>query len=66
MKPKVWIEKIKFSDNSEVTFDANQITVFVGPNNVGKSASLKELNILTRNNHKNGKVIKDFSAIAFL
>lgn len=60
MKPKVWIEKIKFSDNSEVTFDSNQITVFVGPNNVGKSASLKELNILTRNNYKNGKIIKEF------
>ncbi|ACB51369.1 unknown [Crocosphaera subtropica ATCC 51142] len=60
MKPKVWIEKIKFSDDSEVTFDSNQIVVFVGPNNVGKSASLKELNILTRSNHKNGKVIKDF------
>ncbi len=60
MKPKVWIEKIKFSDDSEVPFDSNQITVFVGPNNVGKSASLKELNSLTKNNHKNGKVIKEF------
>ncbi|EAZ90233.1 ATP-dependent nuclease [Crocosphaera chwakensis] len=61
MKPKVWIEKIKFSDDSEVTFDSNQIIVFVGPNNVGKSASLKELNTLTRTNHPNRRVIKDFS-----
>lgn len=61
MKPKVWIEKIRFSDNSELTFDANQITVFVGPNNAGKSATLKELNALTRQKNREGKVVKDFT-----
>lgn len=60
MKPKVWIEKITFSDNSELTFETNQITVFVGPNNAGKSATLKELNTLTRQKNREGKVVKDF------
>ncbi len=61
MKPKVWIERIKFSDNSELTFEPNQITVFVGPNNAGKSATLKELNTLTRQKNREGKVVKDFT-----
>lgn len=60
MIPKIWIEKIKFSDNSELTFAPNQITVFVGPNNAGKSASLKEINILTRQKNREGKVVRDF------
>lgn len=61
MTPKIWIEKIRFSDNSELTFAPNQITVFVGPNNAGKSASLKEINTLTRQKNREGKVVKDFA-----
>lgn len=61
MTPKIWIEKIKFSDNSEISFDQNQITVFVGPNNAGKSATLKELNSLSVQKNREGKVVKDFS-----
>ena len=60
MTPKIWINKIKFSDNSEITFTHNQITVFVGPNNAGKSATLKELNALTETRNKKGNVINDF------
>jgi predicted ATPase len=61
MIPKIWIEKIKFSDSSELTFEPNQITVFVGPNNAGKSATLKEINILTRQKNREGLVVKDFA-----
>lgn len=60
MIPKIWIEKIRFSDNSELTFAPNQITVFVGPNNAGKSASLKDINIITRQKNREGKVAKEF------
>jgi len=41
-KAKVWIKEIEFSDGTKVEFDQNDIVVFVGPNNAGKSASLKE------------------------
>lgn len=61
MIPKIWIEKIKFSDNTELTFEPKQITVFVGPNNAGKSATLKEINILTRQKNREGIVVKDFT-----
>lgn len=60
MKARVSIEKIRFSDGTKLTFEPNQITVFVGPNNAGKSATLKELNTLTKTKNKEGKVVKDF------
>lgn len=61
MKPRIWIDKLLFSDNSELTFEPNQITVFVGPNNAGKSASLKEINFLTRQRNRETKVVKNFN-----
>jgi ABC-type multidrug transport system ATPase subunit len=63
MKAKVWIANIKFSDGSLIDFEPNQITVFVGPNNAGKSASLKELNSFTQDKNREGKVVKDFSLV---
>ena len=61
MKPKVWISKVEFSDNSKIDFDNNDIIVFVGPNNAGKSATLKEAsNFLITKNTKS-KVIKSIS-----
>ena len=38
--PTAWIEEASFSDGSKVAFNENDIVVFVGPNNSGKSASL--------------------------
>jgi len=61
MKTRIWISKIEFSDTSELEFDKNQITVFVGPNNAGKSAALKELNLLTRSNNNNSVVLKNIN-----
>jgi len=59
MSTRVWISKIRFSDGSEIEFDPNQITVFVGPNNTGKSATLTELNTFIRTKNREGKVVKD-------
>lgn len=36
-------EKIQFSDGTELQLAENDIVVFVGPNNAGKSAALREL-----------------------
>lgn len=58
MKPKIWIDKIKFSDNTEVEFKSNDIIVFVGPNNAGKSASLKDAHSFLKLQNTQSKVIK--------
>jgi len=59
LRARVWITEIEFSDNSKITFDKQDIVVFVGPNNAGKSASLKEAATMLRAKNNNGKVIKD-------
>ena len=38
MEPKIWIKKIKFSDDTVIEFESNDVIVIVGPNNSGKSA----------------------------
>ena len=42
-RPGIRIKAITFSDGTRMEVDRNQIIVFVGPNNAGKSAALKEL-----------------------
>lgn len=59
MAPKVWISKIEFSDNSNIQFERNDIVVFVGPNNSGKSATLKEVNKFIISRKGTGKVVKN-------
>lgn len=62
MKVRAIIDSIKFSDDTELTFKPNQITVFVGPNNAGKSAALKDLNALSISKKlRRGNVIKDIN-----
>lgn len=58
MNPKIWVDKIEFNDGSEINFDKNDIVVFVGANNAGKSASLKEIDKLLKGNNAEIKVIK--------
>jgi len=61
MEPKLWISQIEFSDGNRISFSNNAIVVFVGPNNAGKSATLKESsNLLVTKNTKT-KVIKSIS-----
>lgn len=42
-KPHISFESITFSDGTKIELNADDIVVFVGPNNAGKSAALKEL-----------------------
>lgn len=58
MNVRFWLKKIQFSDATNIELDKNDIVVFVGPNNAGKSASLKETIGLINASHKIGKVIK--------
>jgi hypothetical protein len=50
-RPKAYIKSIKFSDDTELHLARHEILVFVGPNNAGKSAALREIfsNIQTPN-----------------
>ncbi len=61
MEPRIWINEIQFSDSTKVSFSKNDIVVFVGPNNVGKSASLKEMMQLLKSRVNKGKVVVDIT-----
>jgi predicted ATPase len=61
MTTRIWISEIEFNDNSKIEFSKNDITVFVGPNNAGKSASLKESAKLLQQKTNKGVVLKDIS-----
>lgn len=41
-RPHVWTESITFSDGTTLAIGRDEIVVFVGPNNAGKSAALRE------------------------
>jgi hypothetical protein len=55
---RVWINEIEFNSDKKICFDKNDIIVFVGPNNQGKSASLKELAKLLEIKNRKGLVLK--------
>src|SRR4051794_20525286 len=42
-KPALSFESVTFSNGGVLTFDDDEIVVFVGPNNAGKSAALREM-----------------------
>ena len=48
MKVEAYISEIKFNDGKSLTIKKDDIVVFVGPNNVGKSRALKDLFDLSR------------------
>ena len=41
--PSITIKKLTFSDGAVISLNADDIVVFVGPNNAGKSAALREI-----------------------
>jgi energy-coupling factor transporter ATP-binding protein EcfA2 len=43
MTPRLWINSLTFSDGSSVAFDKSDIVLVVGPNNAGKSATLRAI-----------------------
>lgn len=61
MAIRVWISEMTFSDDTTISFEKDDIIVFVGPNNAGKSASLKEATRLLKAKTDKGKVLKDIT-----
>lgn len=41
--PNVWVKSIVYKNQKEIRLDKDDIVVFVGPNNAGKSSTLREL-----------------------
>lgn len=41
--PSLTISKIKFNNDKEIFFNDDDIVIFVGANNVGKSRALKDI-----------------------
>lgn len=59
VRPKVFINKIVFNDETELQLDNNSIVVFTGANNCGKSQALKDIEIgMNDDNHTQKKVVK--------
>lgn len=57
-KPSISFESVTFSGGATLTFGPDDIVVFVGPNNAGKSAALREMqHFVSRNTPQN--VIKE-------
>lgn len=63
MAVRFWLNEIQFSDAKKIKLEKNDIVVFVGPNNAGKSASLKEMLGHINASHFNGKVVKAINII---
>lgn len=54
---KLYIKKIKFSDGNELELEEDSIVVITGPNNVGKSQSLKDIEALFKNKNAKTRVV---------
>lgn len=59
-----YISKLKFNDNSELNLNKNDIDLFVGPNNAGKSQSIKDIFSLCEKK-KDNIVIKDIEVTKY-
>ena len=56
--PALFVNSIKFNNGETININKNDIVVFVGPNNAGKSQSLKDIYACIKNQHRK-VVIKD-------
>lgn len=62
LRPRLSFETITFSDGTVLRLDEDDIVVFVGPNNAGKSAALRELETWVAMSTP-GLVIKDATMV---
>ena len=57
--PSFFIQKITFKDGTIIELKKDDIVIFVGANNVGKSRTLKDIKDDIINESKNKKIISD-------
>ena len=58
LQPNVWIKKILFSNSKSMSLSKNDIVVFVGPNNSGKSAALRGIRDKFTDSSKDNPIIQ--------
>lgn len=63
MAVSFWLNEIQFSDTTKIKLEKNDLVVLVGPNNAGKSASLKEMLGLINASHSKGKVVNNINMV---
>jgi len=62
MKPHLWIDKLIFNNDYTLELEKNSINIFVGPNNAGKSAVLRDVsNFLIDRGDRKQVIVKDIS-----
>jgi energy-coupling factor transporter ATP-binding protein EcfA2 len=61
MNSRAWIKTITMNDDQIINCNKNGIHIFVGPNNVGKSRMLNELEQLCRRKNDTSIIIKEIS-----
>ena len=59
-KPKVYLKRITFNDDTDLQLKRNSIIVFTGANNCGKSQVLKDIELcFDKSTHKSKIVVKE-------
>jgi hypothetical protein len=61
MKPSVWISSIRFSDQSSINLERDDVVIVVGPNNAGKSETLRALAEKLRDSDRKSPVVVEIS-----
>ena len=57
MDIEFWINSLEFKNGLNINLEKNSIVVFVGPNNSGKSRTLREILQLSKNNSSNNLIL---------
>ena len=58
-RPEFYISEITYGDGTQISINANDIIVFVGPNNSGKSQALKDIYTLYLSINEPHRVVKE-------
>jgi len=56
--PAFWLSELTFSDGTAVRLERNSVLVIVGPNNAGKSATLRAINALAQSHDARSPVVR--------
>ena len=59
MAPSIWIDKLTFSDDKTLQFVSGDVVVIVGPNNSGKSATLRAIRDKVSDPNRTSPVVKE-------
>lgn len=64
MDVEFWLNSLEFRNGLNINLEKNSIVVFVGPNNSGKSRTLREILQLSKNNSNNNLILDSLKTYA--